>query len=58
MSPIPKTKNVGATIRFLKREKPEMPQRQRVAIALETTRRAGAKIPLRHAIKKRIKEEK
>ena len=42
--PIPKTRKVGETIRFLKREKPGMPQKQKVAIALETARRAGAKI--------------
>ncbi len=43
--PIPKSKNVGKTIKFLKKEKPGMPQKQKVAIALETARRAGAKIP-------------
>ena len=45
--PIPKTRNVGKTIRFLKREKPAMPQKQRIAIALETARKAGAKITKR-----------
>ena len=45
--PIPKTRNVGKTIRFLKHEKPGMPQKQRVAIALETAREAGADIPKR-----------
>lgn len=43
--PIPKTKSVGKTIKFLKKEKPSMPKKQRVAIALETARRAGADIP-------------
>lgn len=42
--PIPKTRDVGKTIRFLKREKPGQPRKQRVAIALDTARRAGAKI--------------
>lgn len=42
--PIPKTTNVGKTIRFLKKEKPGMKRKQRIAIALETARRAGAKI--------------
>ncbi len=42
--PIPPSKDVGKTIKFLKREKPQMPQKQKVAIALETARRAGAKI--------------
>ena len=45
--PIPRSRNVGKTIRFLKREKPSMPKRQRVAIALETARKAGAKITKR-----------
>ena len=43
--PIPKTRDVGKTIEFLKKEKPGMPQKQKVAIALETARRAGAEIP-------------
>lgn len=42
--PIPKTKDVGKTIRFLKKEKPGMSKKQRTAIALETARKAGAKI--------------
>ena len=43
--PIPKTRNVGSTIKFLHREKPEMPQRQKVAIGLNIAREAGANIP-------------
>lgn len=43
--PIPISKNVGKTIKFLKKEKPSMPKKQKLAIALETARRAGAKIP-------------
>lgn len=43
--PLPKTKSVGKVMRFLKKEKPNMPQKQKVAIALETARKAGAKIP-------------
>lgn len=42
--PIPKTRKVGKTIRFLKKEKPAMPKKQKVAIALDVARRAGAKI--------------
>ena len=42
--PIPKTRDVGKTVSFLKREKPGMPRKQRIAIALSTARRAGAKI--------------
>jgi len=43
--PIPKTRDVGKTIKFLKKEKPSMPKKQKLAIALETARSAGAKIP-------------
>lgn len=43
--PIPKTRDVGKTIRFLKKEKPGMPHKQKVAIALSTARAAGANIP-------------
>jgi len=43
--PIPKTQNVGKTIEFLKKDKPGMPQKQKVAIALSVAREAGAKIP-------------
>ena len=42
--PIPKTKKVGKVISFLKKEKPSMPHKQAVAIALSTARKAGAKI--------------
>ena len=43
--PIPKTRNVGSTIKFLKREKPSLPQKQKVAIGLDIARKAGAKLP-------------
>ena len=43
--PIPKTRKVGKTIKFLKKEKPGMPQEQKVAIALDIARKAGKKIP-------------
>lgn len=43
--PIPQTKDVGKTIRFLKHDKPGMPQKQKVAIALSVARKAGASIP-------------
>lgn len=43
--PIPPSKDVGSTIRFLKKDKPGMPHKQRIAIALETARKAGASIP-------------
>lgn len=42
--PIPKTKNVGETIKFLRKEKPHMKYAQMLAIALDTAREAGAKI--------------
>ena len=37
--PIPKTKDVGKTLSFLKTEKPGMPKKQKIAIALDTARR-------------------
>lgn len=45
--PLPKTRDVGKLIGFLKREKPNMPHKQVVAIALERARSAGARIPRR-----------
>jgi len=42
--PIPKSKDVGKTMRFLKGDKPNMPHKQKVAIALSTAREAGASI--------------
>lgn len=57
--PIPKTKDVGKTIRFLKKDKPGLPKKQKVAIALDVARRAGAAIPKRkgqlQAIKRKLK---
>lgn len=42
--PLPKTKNVGTIIKFLKKEKPHMSLAQRRAIALSQARKYGAKI--------------
>lgn len=41
--PLPKTKDVGRLIRFLKKENPNMPSKQRTAIALSQARKSGAK---------------
>lgn len=54
--PIPKTKSVGSTIRYLKHDKPGMSQKQKVAIALDVARSAGAKIPLKRKKLKRRKK--
>jgi len=43
--PLPKTKNVGKVMHFLKKEKPGMPLKQRIAIAMEQARKSGANIP-------------
>lgn len=43
--PIPETRDVGSTIKFLKGERPGMPQKQKTAIALNVARKAGANIP-------------
>ena len=42
--PIPKTRDIGKIMRFLKKEKPSMSQKRRLAIALSTARKAGKKI--------------
>ena len=43
--PLPKSRDPGETIAKLNQEKPGMPRKQKVAIALNQARRAGAKIP-------------
>ena len=43
--PIPKSKDPGKIISFLKREKKNMPHPQRVAIALNVARKMGVDIP-------------
>jgi len=58
MPPIPKTRDIGEIMRFLKKEKPSIPQKQKVAIALSQARAAGADIPLSEAIEKRRKMKK
>jgi len=42
--PIPKSRKVGKTIKFLKKEKPGMAKKQKLAIALDVARKAGDKI--------------
>ena len=56
--PIPITKNIGSTTKFLKKEKPSMPQKQKVAIGLQTARKAGANIPFKKAIASRVNKKK
>jgi len=53
--PIPKTQDVGKTVKFLKRESPGMSKKQKIAIALSTARKAGANIPLKEEVKRRAK---
>lgn len=43
--PIPKTRDVGKIMDFLKKEHPKWSLAKKRAVALETARRAGAKIP-------------
>ena len=43
--PLPKSKDPGKIIAKLNQEKPGMPRRQKVAIALNQARKAGAKLP-------------
>lgn len=42
--PIPNTTDVGELIRFLKKDRPEDSQKQRLAIALSIARKNGADI--------------
>lgn len=42
--PLPRTRNIGTIVRFLKREKPRMSKKQRVAIAISQARKSGANI--------------
>lgn len=52
--PLPKTKSVGKIMRKLKKEKPGMKRKQKVAIALSQARRHGASIPKkRKTVKKK-----
>lgn len=37
--PLPKTADIGKIMRFLKREKPGMPRKQKIAIALSQARK-------------------
>lgn len=55
--PLPKTKDVGKIIRFLKKEKSGMSSKQRVAIALSQARKSGAKIPKKKKSRKTIKHK-
>lgn len=43
--PLPKSKDPGKTIKKLNAEKPGMPRKQKIAIALNQARKAGANIP-------------
>jgi hypothetical protein len=59
--PLPKTKDVGKLIDFLKKDKPNMSAAQRRAIALEEARKNGAAIkpaPKKTKAKSKIKKRK
>lgn len=45
MSPLPHTTNVGKILHELKHKGKKRPRKQRVAIALDVARKAGADIP-------------
>jgi len=48
--PIPVTKDVGKTVRFLKHDKPGMSHKQKIAIALSIARKAGAHVAKKGAV--------
>jgi len=54
--PIPITRNVGKTMRFLKKDKPGMPRKQKIAISLSIARKAGKRIPKKRAAKRKSKK--
>lgn len=57
--PLPQTRNPGQVISFLAKDKPQMPQKQRVAIGLSIARKNGADIPYKSKfdrMKQRAKE--
>lgn len=45
MSPLPRTKDVGAIMHELKTSKKKRSRKQMIAIALSQARKSGAKIP-------------
>jgi len=45
VSPLPRSRDPGKTLEVLNQEKPGMPRKRKVAIALNQARKAGAKIP-------------
>ena len=49
--PLPKSGQVGKIMHFLKKDKPGMPSKQKVAISLSQARKHGADIP-QQAVKK------
>lgn len=54
--PLPETKNVGKLMKFLKKDKPGMPTKKKIAITLNQARKSGANIPLRNELKRRAKK--
>lgn len=53
--PLPKSKKPGVIIKFLKKEKPGMKKKQRIAIALSQARKHGADMTPEHeALKQRM----
>lgn len=56
MCPLPHTTDIGKIMKFLKKEKPDISNKQRIAIALSQARKSGARIPLSEAIERRIRK--
>ena len=51
--PLPKSGDVGAVYSFLKKDKPNMPHKQKIAIALNQSRQHGG-----NAVSRRLKKLK
>ncbi len=54
--PLPKTRDIGKLMKFLKKDRPGMPKKQKIAIALSQARKAGKNIPLQKEIVRRAKK--
>ncbi len=57
--PLPKTKNVGKVISFLKKDKPGMPKKQKIAIALSATGKANPTVDdVLKSAKRKVRKKK
>lgn len=48
--PLPESKDVGLIMRFLKKDKPNMARKQKIAIAVNQARKSGARIKKKRSV--------